>query len=148
MQQTDFFGQKIEPELEAQTCPCCGQVVKLYARKIHRTPARELIRLWHLGPGFHHNREFKKDISAGDFHKLAHWGLVEPKPNLDNPKKRCTGYWRITFKGVLFVKNQLKVARYCYVYNRQVHSFSDEQISIVDALQSRFDYEKLISGRP
>ena len=75
----------------------------------------------------HHNREFKKDISAGDFHKFRYWEIVEAGIN-DDSQKRDAGTWRITEKGRAFVEERITVPKLAYVYNRKVRGFHVDHV--------------------
>jgi hypothetical protein len=78
----------------------------------------------------------------GDFPKLRYWGLVVQKEGEIEGVK--TGLYRLTEKGVNFCENRIKVSRVAFVHNKVVKSFSEEQISIIDALDDRFSYRELI----
>lgn len=124
-------------------CACCGNRVQLYPRPIYSTMCRDLIALYRLGPGWHHNREFKDDVSAGDFHKFRYWRIIEQKPN-DDDGKRDSGMWRITELGRDFVEERVSVPKTAYVYNRKVREWSDDSIKIREALGKKFSYPELM----
>ena len=142
---------------EGTGCPCCGQFVKLYKRKISSTASRMLIKLNSFGvgenDGYHHVGELAKGIcptGSGDFSKLSYWRLVEEKENIDGDK-RNSGIWRITPRGVLFVENKLKIPSHVYIFNRKKmfsvgnRGFSEKTISIVDTLGKKFSYKELMN---
>lgn len=129
-------------------CPCCGQFVKKYKRKLAATPSRMLIRLYELGGNWNHVKLIAKDISGtgtGDFSKLAYWKLIEEQPNDDSNKKN-SGYWRITHEGRLFVENKITLASHVYVYNTKCLGFSDKHINIITSLGKKFNYAELMSN--
>src|SRR4051812_24310898 len=71
------------------SCPCCGQFVKRYKRRITASAAIGLIKLYKLSQKinpemyFHLNEIFSTGHWGGDFSKLPAWGLTEVKPNID-----------------------------------------------------------------
>ena len=129
-------------------CPCCGQFVKLYKRKLAATPSRMLIRLYSLLDGWNHVSEIVKGISStgsNDFSKLAYWKLIEEKGNLNNDGKKNSGYWKITKKGRDFVENKIRIPSYVLIYNTKCYGFSDDETTIIGALGEKFSYNELMN---
>jgi len=130
-------------------CPCCGQRFQLYRRKLNSGMAATLVWLvmfydtvrdWvdvpEVGPKFvNRSREIGK---------LLHWGMVELHPGTGGKASRTSGLWKPTDEGALFAAEETKVSKYVYLYNNQVEGFSDETISIREALVDRFDYDELV----
>lgn len=75
----------------------------------------------------------------GDFSKLRFWGLIDPHPEKE-------GYYRITVKGMDFVRNKIKVEANVLLYNNTCYGFKGEYKSIQDCLKKKFDYQKLMEG--
>lgn len=136
---------------EGTVCFCCGQSVKLYPRFLNSTMARGLMWLtneylatndWvdkaRIGPAW-----IQK--CGGEFAKLEWWDLIEPKPN-DDTKKRTSGIWRPTNKGIDFVYNRIYVRSPVLLYNNELFGFGGNKITIVDALTKDFDYNVLMKG--
>ena len=129
-------------------CPCCGQFVKLYKRKLGSVMARTLIQLYKMDKEFNHVREIVKGISetgTNDFSKLAYWGLIDEMSN-DSLAKRTSGFWRITPKGRQFVERKITVNQYALIYNRLCEGFSVETINISEALGKKFNYNELMTN--
>ena len=127
-------------------CPCCGQLAKLYRRKIYAAPARALISLYHkniVSPDYYHITALDVDLGGSDFSKLKYWGLIEKAPN-DDPEKHSSGLWMITPKGEGYVRDHISVPKYCYVFNNEAFGFSEEKQGIRDALGEKFDYNELM----
>lgn len=128
-------------------CPCCGQLVKLYKRKLNSIMALGIIRLYQLDkkqPGYHHISKLKAPIiCGGDFAKLKFWGLIEERESTDK-HKRTSGLWRITSNGVLFTENKLSTSSHITFYNGKIHKKSLEHITIIDALNIHFNYQELM----
>jgi len=130
-------------------CPCCGQLIVVAKRRIHNEPARFLIKLVKIAERhpekewFHVREVLAKTCERGSTPKastdaayLIKWGLLE--------KNRKKGEYRPTAKGRDFVYGRVRVPVFCYVFNNQEMGFSEELISIQDALDEMFSYEKLM----
>lgn len=85
---------------------------------------------------------------GGDFQKLRHWGLIEgmPKATDANDTNPRSGFWRATPDGVDFVRGGVWVPAYKLMFNADVYEDSDEKITIVEAIGTRFDYDEIMSG--
>lgn len=140
-----------ENMLKGTKCPCCKQFVKIYKRQIYKTMALGLIELYRQGgvKDFVHittllnNPEIAARGLGGDFSKLALWGLIEEKENSET-KKRTSGLWRLTEKGINFIKGKSSVPKYVFIYNGKLAEKSAEHVSIRDVLGKEFDYTSLI----
>ena len=138
------------------SCPCCNRLVKLYSYNLNSGSTRSLIILYHAhrdndGDWVHIQRYFaskKMNANGMNYILLKHWGLIESKPGNDDPKKRANGFWRITDKGISFVLGGLALPKYAYVYNNQAIKFSDELVTVREALGKKFDYQELIYRTP
>ena len=132
----------------AYNCPCCGQLVKEYKRKVSSPAIKGLIQLYHMTKtdpdDFIHVFDLGDGARGGDFAKLRYWDLVEELANDDEDKKN-SGYWAITDFGQRFVRRRAKIRKYCHIYNGEVLSFSGPKITIVTALNEQFSYKELMS---
>lgn len=149
--------RKIETLVEAKTylrgswkkgvsCPCCGQFVKLYKRKLSSVMSRMLIRLYHLPQGYNHVSKICKDISntgTHDFSKLTYWGLIQEQVNTDT-KKRTSGNWKITEKGCQYVEKRITMPSHVFVYNSKKQGFSETMTTITKSLGVKFNYSELM----
>lgn len=132
-------------------CPCCGQVCKVYKRHINSPMARFLIwlvRSYEELPRWIHLKQFpmiQNRRGGGDYGKLVHWGLIEQKPNHDEPDKRTSGEWRPTPKGIEFVHRRISVPDAVFLYDNIRQGFSDIKIDIDFALGQEFSYQELMS---
>lgn len=152
-------------------CPCCKQYVKIYKRTLGSQMARWLIwlvRTWeHVDKGsygstprFESTRRAPhgawvdirlSPVRGGDYAKLAHWGLVEQKPNdgkKDNGAKdtKDSGYWRPTYKGIDFVRRRITVPSHVYLYDNVKLKEEERMISIDDALGKKYSYDELMNA--
>jgi hypothetical protein len=133
---------------EGSDCPCCGQMCKLYPRPLHAQMAAWLIWLVreHVKTGDWVDVK-TSPVRGGDYAKLVYWGLVKhmPKDESDT-KRRTSGMWKPTFKGILFAKRKRRAPDRAFVFNNQVRGFSDRWIDVVEALGKGFDFEQLWYG--
>lgn len=134
-------------------CPTCGQRVQLYNYKLFASSAFALIRLSRLSDDWQHIKDFAeatdKTPRAPHFAELRFWGMVEPMPTNEDPKKKASGFWRITPKGRLFVAGLSEVQSRILVYNNNFVGFAAnaELITIKQALGNEFNYEELMNTK-
>lgn len=138
---------------DGTTCPCCERFIKVYKRALNSTMAAGLIWLC---------RKFEIESEGGDIEwihlsasaprfviatnqlgTLMHWSLIERAPNEDK-SKRTSGLLRPTKKGMAFVHFGTRLPRHVYLLNNLIHGFSDEMITIKQALGKKFDYSELM----
>lgn len=116
---------------KGSNCPCCGQFVKRYKRKLTKTHVNYLLELYRIGKDdlerFIHvseliskSKQFAKTFS-GEFARLRHFGLIESGGD---------GNWRITRKGINFIDNKIEMPKYIKIYNNKVLGFSREMITV------------------
>lgn len=129
-------------------CPCCDQYAKLYKRKLNSGMARSLFWLvnsqndpdqWIDVP----STAPRHVMRSREFGKLAHWGLTESKSS-EATERKCSGIWRPTKRGIQFVKREIVVPSYAFIYNNQVVRFSSESLTIMEALGEHFKYDELM----
>jgi len=128
-------------------CPVCDQTVKLNETKLVDSMA--LFLMWLKS----HSDDFgwvhvssvasRATLTSRVYSKLKWWGLIESKPNKDDPTKKESGIWRLTKKGMAFVNNEIEVPRKIFRFKRQFHNFSKEQTNIIKALGDKFNYEEI-----
>lgn len=131
-------------------CPCCGQLVKLYKRKLNSGMAYGLIKAYKMSGNewFHVNDLLDQKVAMAQLEvpRLKYWGLVEHREQNDNPNTKTSGFWRVTDKGRDFIEGTISVEKHVYVYNGRDRGFSDERITIKEALGSKFQYDELMFG--
>lgn len=142
-------------------CPVCTQHVQLYHREIYASMARVLIILhrhfeketeWLHVPSYLQDlsRQLGAAIRGGDWVKLKHWKLIEPKPKAERKDgSKRAGFWRVTEQGHAFAKNELKVPRYAMIYNERFLGYvpNSPQVGVLDCLGKEFDYNDLMTGK-
>ncbi len=141
LKDTDTIGQGREEIRQnwrnGLECCCCGQDVKLYERTWSRQMAKDLIALYHLGPGAHHYRSFITGSAPGDYAKPRWWGMMIPEEKNDDPKKKSSGYWRITEHGKDFVEERVQVPRVALVFDKKFFGYEGEDIGIREILHGK-----------
>jgi len=140
----DYVASILE-STDARECPCCGQIVKLYPRKLHSKMAAFLCSLVHfsrkkIADGWVHIRKINIGEKAStDASYLVHWGLVER----DNK-----GSYRPTKNGKAFARGKLEVPSHAMVYDRDhCLGVSNMLVSVDEALGEEFSREELLYGR-
>lgn len=138
---------------EGCTCPVCGQYVKEYKRKLNSTMAAGLI--WLTGESrkngevdfVHIGKTAPRWLvkAGGTIQTLSHWDLIIQKPNFDT-KTRTSGLWMPTVKGLNFARGNITVPSHVYLYNNVVQGFSEEEITIQQALGEKFSYQQLMDN--
>lgn len=152
-------------------CACCGQLVKLYRRKLGSAQVQALIllSLINMEKEWCHSREITKEINiTGDFAKMLYWGLIEAKPNTresikqskdDNgnivsekiivrdESKKNSGFWKITEKGKDFVNGDITIPSHALIYNAECIGFSGTTTTIQASLGKKFHYGQLMNQR-
>lgn len=131
-------------------CPCCGQYVREYARKITSSMARVLIILYRNGNfDYIHVENLLKSLNKShlraDFHKLRYWGLLKKKVENREDGSARNGFYQITTSGIWFVEEKITVQEKILIFNNEFKGFSGEQINIHQALGNKFSYKELMN---
>lgn len=143
---------------EGFCCPACNAPTKSYRRTITSAMAVGLIMMVkasnaHKDPdGYIHTEDYFKsmlDLPASiraDVPKLRFWDLIESKKGIKTDGNPCNGYYRVTRLGEEFVSNSVRVPKYVKLYNnKRLNDDYNGSISVVEALQNKFDYQKLMA---
>jgi hypothetical protein len=129
---------------EGVSCPCCGQLAKIYRRKLNSAMARRLIRFYRAaGARWFHSPSLAR--VDGDTGKLALWGLVEEEKT-KRPDGGRSGFWRVTEGGEDWTLRRSSVAKYALVYDGRLLGYDGSQVTIIDALGTKFNYDELMRG--
>jgi hypothetical protein len=132
-------------------CPCCGQLAKVYTRRLNSALAQFLIwivRSYEDTPRWIHIREFpmiQNRRGGGDFAKLTFWNLLEQHANEDDKTKRTSGYWKPTQLANDFVHKRTRLPEYVQLYDNHVQGFAAKTVDIEMCLGQQFDYKELMS---
>jgi len=155
---------QIRPTRDPVDCPCCGQRVQLYRRKMSTDMVSALIRLYAVTRGapadpedpskmfrspngalWVHRDVFCSAKGSGDYAKMRFWGLIAPR-DYRSKNENSSGFWAITELGVNFVERRARIPLYVYVYNNAFHSSSPDTLGITEA--SAFDYQEALGALP
>lgn len=134
-------------------CPCCGQFVKKYNRKITSSMAYGLLLLSKLSPEkkWIHVDEIVK-ISAishkaiADFPKFKYWGLIIASDEQREDGSKRNGMWMITDKGRDFVNGVVKIPSRVLIYNSKFIGFDGDDVTIQEILGEKFNYRELMDA--
>lgn len=142
-----------EKSMEGVGCPCCDQFVKHYKRTINSSIARGLI---HVVKTQQLNVDFKLDAALDGvlgaktiYPQLSlckYWGLLKPIAGIRDDGSDRIGLYQNTEKGIKFVNHEIKVLSHVELFNDKQYGFDGKQISIIDALGTKFDYKELMGG--
>ena len=142
-------------EYEGTRCPCCFQYVKKYKRSITYSMCLALIKLYkeHERVGWYewiniHNLYIKKNRMRENYiTSLKYWGFVERNKGSKKDGNPNSGFWRITRRGVNFVRKQTKAPKSLWVRSDHVYDVeTDLMVDIVEASKNKFDYSILMYG--
>lgn len=128
------------------TCSCCGGAVGLYSRSLNASMAASLVWLVkHGGGGW---MDIPKNapryvLANREYPKLVYWGMIESQPNTD-PSKKGSGQWKVTQRGIDFANQRIRAPKHLWVYQNLVYARSRDDVSVVDALGTKFDYAELM----
>jgi len=139
---------------EGANCPTCGQFCKQYKRAFNTNQAiflKSLVKLSLLdtkngGDGWIHHSEI--EYTGRDYTMVAHWGLAETaRTNPDNNgvrKKKNTGLWKPTTKGIEFVKGECTIPSFLFMFDGKVsNGDGSNPITFGNALGSPFVFSDL-----
>lgn len=131
-------------------CSCCGSYVKTYRRRLNSNMATCLIALVkHKINGFVKIEDFLLEHGykrCGDFSYLVHWGFIEKMDVKRNDGSKRNGYYKLTGRGLMFVEGKVNAREKIIIRNNTFGGFDGkEEISIKDALGTKFSFEQLMS---
>lgn len=130
-------------------CPCCGQFVKLYKRKLNSGMARTLIYIYnHSKQDWLNVKDYLRANSLPNNHDwtlLHYWGLLQEKGGDPEHGGKTIGEWRVTNKGVDFIRNIISVPSHIEIYNNRLYGYTENYINIIEALGKHFDYKELMN---
>jgi hypothetical protein len=146
-------AMELEKKLEeGAECPCCRQRAQAYCRKLNSGMAASMVWLYQSYARMGYwgwvdtGKAPKYILRSREWGKLAHWNLAKAKPNNDKAKK-ASGLWKPTPYGMSFARGLGRVPSHVHLYDNKVLGFSGDEISVVEALGSKFDYEELMRTR-
>lgn len=140
-----YLRQHVDEGVE---CPACTQYAKVYRRKVHSRMARDLFtvareggwdaRLW-VNVGEVVGR------TSPDLVKCRYWGLIEAMEGERDDGSSRIGMWRITEAGLRYLRGAT-IHKYARLYDGRCLNLTGPQVTVKDALGSKFDYDSLMAG--
>lgn len=121
------------------SCPCCGQFVRAYKRRLRGNHVRFLVDVMRKArpeqPWVHYSA---CSFAGRDYNYLRHFGLAEVKER--------EGLWKLTEKGARFVSAMIEIPDYLLIFNNEVVGSSEKTIDVRKALAAGgFDYDALMN---
>jgi hypothetical protein len=149
--------ERLQPLAEAKgaACPCCTQMVRVYARKLTSVPVRALVGLYiDHGLEYGHLPTVAEHHLAGQAHQggylalSAHWGLMEDERHR-RPDGGRAGIWRVTPEGESWLRGESSIPMYARIYNGRCLGLTGDLVAIGDVLGAAFSLSELLgsSGR-
>lgn len=131
-------------------CPCCGRHAQMYRRSLHHTAAKKLVQLYRLGGDsqYVHTSQLVDtgETSIGDFSKAKYWRLIA-EAQVTDERKKTSGLWKLTEKGIAFVKCQVTIPRTVLVFDDRTYGFSEDHVTIEQCLSGGgFNYRDLMDA--
>lgn len=113
-------------------CPCCGKVMRAYAKTLDKRLI-ELLKEIGRHKSFKPRQLFNEDHQKiNDFQKLGYWDLIE----------KIKGGWKITDKGRRFLGGEIGLPKKLWIFNRKAVLEEDERID-VNGADFRWQKERL-----
>lgn len=142
-EQTDWLEKNANTPAGAE-CPSCGQLAKIYTRKLNKQMTRVLIAMYRQ-----HGQDWCRFTELGvparaDEAKLAYWGLIESEEGIRDDGSNRVGVWRVTDKGVDFISKLRKVPRYAVTYDGALLRLEGDPIGVDEA--TGFHYDQMMRG--
>ena len=124
---------------EGTKCPCCGQFVKKYKRKLNSGMAKTLGRIYAYYPNsFIDVKDLlrqKKFHNGHDWTLLRHWGFLTTNEE---------GLWKITDTGKAWIDFKTPTHSHIYMYNNKMMGFAEGTITFRQAYGNDFDIKELM----
>lgn len=131
-------------------CECCGQFVKIYSRKINSSMVLVLLLLYkNKIRDYIHIENYLKQIGRlelrADFAKLRFWGFLDKLEEKRADNSNRNGYYKISGRGIMFCEGKIKAKERAVIFNNRLQSLEGKEISIIDALGIKFNYNELMN---
>lgn len=129
-------------------CPTCGQIVRLYKRKLNSGMAFVLITMYSHSKGFFHVKDMLRENGLHNGHDwtlLKYWGLIQELDLPPGSTQKSSGKYRVTKAGEEFIFGARKVSKHILIYNKRFQGFSNEETTIQESLGETFNYYELLN---
>lgn len=125
-------------------CPCCGQPLKTYVRRLTDAVARAIIKLYRIS----NDEPLRADFGLREFTKAgekastdasyaALWGIIE---------RHDRNRYRLTDVGRRWVDGRLRLPDAAAVTNMVVERWSLREVTAREALKEPLDFDELMGG--
>lgn len=139
-------------------CFLCDRHVEIRKKHLNRSLVKALVRIYayfeqadaeewlHVA---NYLAQWKTEAMSrnGDFTLLRRWGLIEAKRRID---KKDKGLYRITELGRQFLRGEVTVPAFKFLYNSKVlepdHTITVPLVTVHDVIDGRFDYRTFVVG--
>lgn len=143
------FDNVVDNRMKGYTCLCCNQYVKLYRRHFNSNMAVALLFLYrNKHRGFIHLENEMKACGykrCGDASYLRHYRFIEGKREDREDGSSRNGMYKISGLGILFCEMKATAREYFLTFNNRCEGFAGDEIDIVKALGTKFNYRELIT---
>lgn len=127
-------------------CPCCDKHAQIYRWNLYKSAVSMLDRMHRMaGLEFIESKEAKTGRSYSHCSQLKFWGLVENEKTR-RPDGGRSGWWCVTEKGQAFLRNQVQVPKYAFVYDNEVLRFDETILVRVTDIVVDFDWRQHMHG--
>lgn len=150
----NFDSERPLDVLKGERCPRCNQWAQKYHRNINDAMVLGLlacVTIFKKSNDWVHYNDIDKIVfdrhgkKPAEFSKLRFWGFIIKCPN-DNPRKKSSGYWKPTETGIAFLRGETKAMKRAWLYDNKLVDWEGPQITVMEALSKKFDYQKLMKG--
>lgn len=163
MEKTGIKSEKLVRMMrEGCGCPLCGHYLKIYPRSINREMAATIVLVARHFEKYPHSEPLhlehwlrvmfdagviKSRLCGREHGRLTMWGLLKATDSRESKseKKKVSGNYVVTEKGMAFAQGKISVPKYAYVHNRKVIGFSNELVMIQQCFKTEFNYTELMN---
>ena len=134
---------------EGHVCPVCDRWARVHRRRITAGAASTAAWMFkYHGEAWVHVAAAapKRLIQNREYNRLGYWDLLEPQPNVTDPKKRTLGLWRLTVPGIAWVRQSLVVPAWVEIYNDAVVRRADTMVPFSASMAEHFDYDEFLAN--
>jgi hypothetical protein len=139
------FGKQSNQYIKNQTTGTSGP---MYKRRFYHLMAYGLILLYNRNMQYRMGYfRLTEDLlldkrQQADFSKMKYWGLIEQAGEKRHVQGgRLSSNWRITNKGIRFIKGEIKIPRYAKIINGKCVGFHGKKETIKQIIEDKFSYE-------
>lgn len=139
--------QQFQKELPKGThCPCCGRPAGYYRVNFNNAMVEGLAWIAKEGKSTDtgwvdvQGKAPRRILKARTYMKAALWGLLEKyKPGAGQGSK-----WRVTDKGLQFLRSEIRIPKAAMVYDGKVQTFIGDECLVHQLVNKSFDLNDLM----